>query len=76
MPWSCWACVPAPLMPDVALEELPPMNLKKRVNSGRKCRKKNDGMRQTLACREGEHWLHAREECELLRDQQDHHRLR
>ena len=39
MPWSCWVCVPAPLMPDVAFVELPPMNLKERVDSGWRCRK-------------------------------------
>ena len=27
MPRSCWLWVPAPLMPDVALVELPPINL-------------------------------------------------
>ena len=27
MPRSCWLWVPAPLIPDVALVELPPMNL-------------------------------------------------
>src|SRR5216684_642014 len=32
--------------------------------------------RRTLACRGGEHWPHAREECGLRRDQQDHHQLR
>ena len=63
-------------MPDVAFVELPPMNLKKKVDGGRKCEKKSGGVKHTLACREGEHWRHAREECELPRDQQDHHRLR
>jgi hypothetical protein len=27
MPASCWVCVPAPLMPEVALVEFPPMKL-------------------------------------------------
>ena len=31
MPSSCCACVPAPLMPDVALVELPPMKLGQRT---------------------------------------------
>ena len=28
-PASCWVCVPAPLIPDVAFVEFPPIKLKK-----------------------------------------------
>lgn len=39
MPRSCWLWVPAPLIPDVALVELPPINLEveecEKVTSGR-----------------------------------------
>lgn len=42
MPASCCVCVPAPLIPDVAFVELPPMNLESgQVNYGRCTRSVN-----------------------------------